>query len=168
MRHLAQQSYYDNFYGNQGQFNTLKQKYKTQLCKHYLEQQKCPLAQYCQFAHGQDDLRQPNDVSSSPLSTYYLNNTVIDLYFLLASPKKFRKNCSRRSPLQLQNHPMQVLAQRRGMQIWWCLLVLPRWKWEEKADRSSSQLARGCYSSSNARKAEEGPLQWVQEQQLPL
>ena len=24
MRHLAQQSYYDNFYGNQGQFNTLK------------------------------------------------------------------------------------------------------------------------------------------------
>jgi hypothetical protein len=29
MRHLAQQSYYDNFYGNQGQFYTLKQKYKT-------------------------------------------------------------------------------------------------------------------------------------------
>ena len=66
MRHLAQQSYYDNFYGNQGQFNTLKQKYKTQLCKHYLENNKCPLAQYCQFAHGQEDLRQPNDVSTSP------------------------------------------------------------------------------------------------------
>lgn len=65
MRHLAQQSYYDNFYGNQGQFNTLKQKYKTQLCKHYLEGGKCPLAQYCQFAHGQEDLRQPNDVSIS-------------------------------------------------------------------------------------------------------
>ena len=47
MRHLAQQSYYDNFYGNQGQFNTLKQKYKTQLCKHYLDNNKCPLAQYC-------------------------------------------------------------------------------------------------------------------------
>ena len=44
MRHLAQQSYYDNFYGNQGQFTTLKQKYKTQLCKHYLENNKCPLA----------------------------------------------------------------------------------------------------------------------------
>lgn len=44
MRHLAQQSYYDNFYGNQGQFNTLKQKYKTQLCKHFLENNKCPLA----------------------------------------------------------------------------------------------------------------------------
>ena len=29
LRHLAQQSYYDNFYGNQGQFYTLKQKYKT-------------------------------------------------------------------------------------------------------------------------------------------
>ena len=69
MRHLAQQSYYDNFYGNQGQFNTLKQKYKTQLCKHYLENSKCPLAQYCQFAHGQEDLRQPNDVSTSPSNT---------------------------------------------------------------------------------------------------
>lgn len=57
MRHLAQQSYYDNFYGNQGQFNTLKQKYKTQLCKHFLDNLKCPLAQYCQFAHGQEDLR---------------------------------------------------------------------------------------------------------------
>lgn len=44
MRHLAQQSYYDNFYGNQGQFNTLKQKYKTQLCKHFLDNNKCPLA----------------------------------------------------------------------------------------------------------------------------
>lgn len=47
MRHLACLSYYDNFYGNQGQYNTLKQKYKTQLCKHYLETGKCPLAQYC-------------------------------------------------------------------------------------------------------------------------
>ena len=44
MRHLAQQSYYDNFYGNQGQFNTLKQKYKTCLCKHFLENNWCPLA----------------------------------------------------------------------------------------------------------------------------
>ena len=74
MRHLAQQSYYDNFYGNQGQFNTLKQKYKTQLCKHYLENSKCPLAQYCQFAHGQEDLRQPNDVST-------LLNNIFNLLF---------------------------------------------------------------------------------------
>jgi len=29
LKHLAQQSYYDNFYGNQGQFYTLKQKFKT-------------------------------------------------------------------------------------------------------------------------------------------
>lgn len=70
MRHLAQQSYYDNFYGNQGQFNTLKQKYKTQLCKHFLENHWCPLAQYCQFAHGQEDLRQANDVSTFSIFTY--------------------------------------------------------------------------------------------------
>jgi hypothetical protein len=37
LRSLANQSYYDSFYGNQGQIYTLKQKYKTQLCKHFLE-----------------------------------------------------------------------------------------------------------------------------------
>jgi len=50
IRHLAQNSYYENFYGNQ--FYTLKQKYKTQMCKHYLNTGECPLKQYCQFAHG--------------------------------------------------------------------------------------------------------------------
>ena len=43
LRHLAQQSYYDNFYGNQGQFYTLKQKFKTQMCNHFLDTGKCPL-----------------------------------------------------------------------------------------------------------------------------
>jgi hypothetical protein len=47
MRHLAQQSYFDNFYGNQGQFYTLKQKYKTQMCKHFLQNGTCPLSHYC-------------------------------------------------------------------------------------------------------------------------
>jgi len=61
LRHLAQQSYYDNFYGNQGQFYTLKQKFKTQMCKHFLDTGKCPLMQFCQFAHGPSELRQPND-----------------------------------------------------------------------------------------------------------
>lgn len=61
MRHLAQQSYYDNFYGNQGQFYTMKQKFKTQMCKHYIDDNECPLKQFCQFAHGPEDLRQPND-----------------------------------------------------------------------------------------------------------
>jgi len=43
LRSLANQSYYDSFYGNQGQIYTLKQKYKTQLCKHYVENEACPL-----------------------------------------------------------------------------------------------------------------------------
>ena len=64
LRHLAQQSYYDNFYGNQGQFYTLKQKYKTQLCRHFTETGACPLDKYCQFAHGPTELRQANDVSN--------------------------------------------------------------------------------------------------------
>ena len=63
LRSLANQSYYDSFYGNQGQIYTLKQKYKTQLCKHYIENEKCPLEKFCQFAHGNTELRQPNDVS---------------------------------------------------------------------------------------------------------
>lgn len=61
MRHLQQASYYDNFYGTQGQFYTLKQKYKTQMCKHYLEEGECPLRQYCQFAHGPEELRKSTD-----------------------------------------------------------------------------------------------------------
>lgn len=111
MRHLAQQSYYDNFYGNQGQFNTLKQKYKTQLCKHWLEQSKCPLAQYCQFAHGEDDLRQPNDVSSVIELSYLI------LFFFSATSKELRQDCSRCSALQLQDDPMQVLVRDRSMQV---------------------------------------------------
>jgi len=47
LKHLAQQSYYDNFYGSQGHFYTLKQKYKTQMCKHFLEDGKCPLKHFC-------------------------------------------------------------------------------------------------------------------------
>jgi len=31
------------------------------MCKHFLDNGKCPLQQYCQFAHGPSELRQPND-----------------------------------------------------------------------------------------------------------
>jgi hypothetical protein len=100
MRHLAQQSYYDNFYGNQGQFNTLKQKYKTQLCKHYLENSKCPLAQYCQFAHGQEDLRQPNDplpknFGKTALGAVHSNyKTIPCKYWTETGNCKFGEGCS--------------------------------------------------------------------------
>ena len=61
LKHLAQQNYYDGFYVNQAQYYVLKQKYKTQMCKHQIDGGQCPLQQYCQFAHGDDELRQPND-----------------------------------------------------------------------------------------------------------
>ena len=48
---------------SQYHFRNLKQKYKTQLCRHFTEIGMCPLAQYCQFAHGEEELRQANDVS---------------------------------------------------------------------------------------------------------
>lgn len=93
LRHLAQQSYYDNFYGNQGQFYTLKQKFKTQMCKHFLDSGKCPLQQFCQFAHGPTELRQPNDVSLSIFSIFITSGT----------PKELWQDRSRSCPLQLQD-----------------------------------------------------------------
>ena len=39
----------------------MKLKFKTQMCKHYMEEGECPLHHYCQFAHGPEELRQPND-----------------------------------------------------------------------------------------------------------
>ena len=109
LKHLAQQSYYDNFYGNQGQFYTLKQKYKTQMCKHFLEGGFCPLQQYCQFAHGPSELRQPNDVS--------ITFTIFNLIVIIATPKELRKDSSRRSSLQLQDHALQELLQQWRMQV---------------------------------------------------
>jgi hypothetical protein len=72
LRHLAQQTYYDNFYGSQQNYYALKQKFKTQMCKHYLNKGDCPLKQYCQFAHGPQELRQPNDVSFQNLIIFYI------------------------------------------------------------------------------------------------
>ena len=77
LRHLAQQSYYDNFYGNQGQFYTLKQKYKTQLCRHFTEHNTCPLDKYCQFAHGPTELRQANDVSNEFRFSLHLFTSIL-------------------------------------------------------------------------------------------
>jgi hypothetical protein len=100
MRHLAQQSYYDNFYGNQGQFYTLKQKFKTQMCKHFLEDGLCPLQQYCQFAHGPEELRQPNDplpkhFGKTALGAVHSNyKTEPCKYWLESGECKFGDGCS--------------------------------------------------------------------------
>jgi len=101
LRHLAQQSYYDNVYGNQGQFYTLKQKYKTQLCRHFLESGHCPLDKYCQFAHGAEDLRQANDplpktFGKTALGAVHSNFKTIKCKYISAGQEcKFgRENCS--------------------------------------------------------------------------
>ena len=57
----AKESYYKRFYSNQGYYYNMKQKYKTQICTHYMEEGQCSLHQYCQFAHGPEELRQPSD-----------------------------------------------------------------------------------------------------------
>lgn len=31
------------------------------MCKHFMDEGNCPLVQFCQFAHGPTELRQPND-----------------------------------------------------------------------------------------------------------
>ena len=144
MRHLAQQSYFDNFYGNQGQFYTLKQKYKTQMCKHFLANNDCPLAQYCQFAHGPTELRQSNDVSK-----------LFDLTVIIATSIQLRKNRARSRSLELQDCAMQDLFRRWRMQVRRWLLLLPHRGGEKKTHWSTSQPAWRSDSASDARKAQE-------------
>jgi hypothetical protein len=103
LRHLAQQTYYDNFYGSQQNYYALKQKYKTQMCKHYLNKGDCPLNQYCQFAHGPAELRQPNDVSD------HLFFFILTVFLILATSPKLWKNRPRRCSLQLQDYAVQNL-----------------------------------------------------------
>ncbi len=40
---------------------SLRQKYKTRLCRHFIQTGECPLTQYCYFAHGNEELRMPSD-----------------------------------------------------------------------------------------------------------
>jgi len=100
LRHLAQQSYYDNFYGNQGQFYTLKQKYKTQLCRHFTDNGVCPLDKYCQFAHGPTELRQANDplpknFGKTALGAVHSNyKTIPCKYWEESGSCKFGESCS--------------------------------------------------------------------------
>lgn len=61
IRQCAQQTYYDNFYGNQGNYHSLKTKYKTQMCIHFLNKGNCQLGNSCLYAHGPNELRQPTD-----------------------------------------------------------------------------------------------------------
>ena len=42
-------------------FNNL---YKTQPCKHFMQTRNCHVGSKCHFAHGEHELRKPNDVSS--------------------------------------------------------------------------------------------------------
>ena len=38
-------------------------RYKTKLCKHFINDKHCPLFELCQFAHGDTELRKTSDVS---------------------------------------------------------------------------------------------------------
>ena len=39
----------------------VNEKYKTQRCRHYEAHGQCALGDYCHFAHGDGELRKPND-----------------------------------------------------------------------------------------------------------
>lgn len=52
---------FENYYGEQSQHQTLKQKYKTRMCRHFASKGTCPLDKYCQFAHGEHELRDASD-----------------------------------------------------------------------------------------------------------
>jgi len=100
MRQLAQQQYHQNMYGNNGQYYALRQKYKTQMCKHFLKDGCCPLKQYCQFAHGPEELRQSNDPLPEHFGKHALGaihsnyKTMPCKNFLETGECKFGEGCS--------------------------------------------------------------------------
>ena len=49
----------------------LNVRYKTSMCKYFESGQPCPIGEKCHFAHGQDEMRKPND--PLPQNTPYIN-----------------------------------------------------------------------------------------------
>ena len=45
----------------QKQREELNQKYKTELCRHWVTHKNCLLKEKCHFAHGDEELRKPGD-----------------------------------------------------------------------------------------------------------
>ena len=43
------------------QKNVINEKYKTELCRHFETHKNCQLEDKCHFAHGQAELRKPED-----------------------------------------------------------------------------------------------------------
>lgn len=70
------------------------------MCKHFLESNTCPLNQYCQFAHGPSELRQPNDplpknFGKTALGAVHSNyKTVPCRVFFSGGECKFGEGCS--------------------------------------------------------------------------
>merc|ERR1711937_224173 len=95
----------------------------TQLCKHYLENNKCPLAQYCQFAHGQDDLRQPNDplpknFGKTALGAVHSNyKTIPCKYWTETGECKFGEGCSFLHGLRSSRSTGTIMATRTAITI---------------------------------------------------
>ena len=57
---------------NLNQKNLVNDKYKTELCRHFETHKNCQLGEKCNFAHGQHELRKPDD-PINPEQTAYAN-----------------------------------------------------------------------------------------------
>lgn len=65
------------------QFNNL---YKTQICKHFMQSKYCHVGAKCHFAHGEHELRKPEDVSNCFIFKHslFLYISLLLTYFLIA------------------------------------------------------------------------------------